>query len=101
MKPLTSAILLTMKPMVQKETVLRFMAVHYVQEMEPLDEPNASQNSAKIQEESVSVAMFLIANLVECQMFAINATKMIRASFLPFLVINVFYVIKLQLALDV
>jgi hypothetical protein len=101
MGPLTSATILTMKPMIQKETVLRFLAVHSVQEMEPVDVPNASQNSAKIQEESVSVAMFQTANLVECQMFAINATKMIRASFLPFLVINVFYAIKVQLVQDV
>lgn len=95
------AIILTMKPMIQNETALRFLAVHSVQGMETVDVPNASQNSAKIQEESVSVAMFQTANLVECRMFAINATKMIRASFLPFLVINVFYVIKVQLVQDV
>jgi hypothetical protein len=89
-----------MKPMIQKETALRFLAVHSVQGMELKDVPNASKNSAKIQEEFVSVAMFQTASLVECRMFAINATKTIRASFLPFLVINVFYVIKVQLVQD-
>jgi hypothetical protein len=98
---LTSAITLAITQTIQEETVQIFQDAHLAQEMGLKDVANASQDSTKIQEEPVSVAMFQTANLVECRMFAINVMKTIKVSVFQFLVINVFYVIKLQLALDV
>jgi hypothetical protein len=94
MGPLAMEITLTITQTKQEETVQGFQGAHFAQEME-LNVPNASQDSTKIQEEFVSVAMFLNANLVECRMFAINAMKTIKVSLFQFMVTIVLYVIQM------